>query len=124
MLTRLLVTVVLCAVSQGVSQAPPSAQPPPSGARGGRQAAPVPDDNTGFTAIFDGKTLNNWDGDPTFWRVENGTIVAESTPEKVVKQNTFLVWKGGKLADFELKLEFKLTETANSGVQYRSAMAP
>lgn len=119
MLARLF-AAVLCAIL-----APAAAQPPPGAPRAGRGAAPpAPDDNAGFTAIFDGQTLNNWDGDPTFWRVENGTLVAESTPEKVVKQNTFLVWKGGKLADFELKLEYKLTETANSGVQYRSAMAP
>ncbi len=109
MLTRLFVTTALCAVLLGLPHA--------------TSAAPVPDDNTGFAAIFDGKTLNHWDGDPAFWRVENGAIVAESTPEKVVKQNTFLIWQGGKIADFELKVEYKLTETANSGVQYRSVVA-
>lgn len=128
MLTRriALVTTALCAVSIGMPQAPPGAGQPGAGGRGGRPAvaAPAPDDNTGFAAIFDGKTLNNWDGDPAFWRVENGAIVAESTPEKVVKQNTFLVWRGGTIGDFELKLEHKLSEVANSGLQYRSAMAP
>ncbi|NWG12800.1 MAG: DUF1080 domain-containing protein [Acidobacteria bacterium] len=86
--------------------------------------APIPDDNAGFEAIFDGKALDNWDGDPTFWRAEDGTIVAESTPEKVVRSNTFLIWKGGIVRDFELKLEFKLSPTANSGIQYRSALMP
>ena len=128
-----IVTTALGAVSIGMPQVTPgTAQPPPgagqpaAGGRAGRSAlaAPAPDDNTGFEAIFDGKTLNNWDGDPDFWRAENGAIVAESTPEKVVKRNTFLVWRGGTLGDFELKLEYKLTEAANSGVQYRSAMAP
>lgn len=85
---------------------------------------PPPDDAAGFITIFDGKSLEGWEGDPRFWRVENGAIVGESTPEKVVERNTFLIWKGGNVADFELKLEFRLSENANSGLQYRSARAP
>jgi hypothetical protein len=81
------------------------------------------DDNTGFTSIFDGKTLNGWDGDTTFWRVENGEIIGESTPEKRVKENSFLIWRGDKPKDFELKLEFKMNGT-NSGIQYRSTELP
>jgi hypothetical protein len=86
--------------------------------------APVPDDNTGFTAIFDGKTLDHWDGEPGFWRVEDGAIVGQTTPEKQLKLNTFLIWRGGTTADFEFKAEFRVTETANSGVQYRSVALP
>lgn len=85
--------------------------------RGPRQ--PVPDDSAGFEAIFDGKSLDKWDGDSTFWRAEDGAIVGESTAEKVLKQNTFIIWRGGTTKDFELKLEFKMTG-GNSGVQYRS----
>jgi 3-keto-disaccharide hydrolase len=81
-----------------------------------------PDANNGFVEIFDGKSLNNWDGDPVFWRVENGVIVAESTPEKRVGMNTFLIWRGGTTRDFELKIEYRVTPTANSGVQYRSTV--
>jgi hypothetical protein len=44
--------------------------------------------------------FQDWDGDPKFWRVENGTIVGESTPDKVVKPNTFLIWRGGAPGDF------------------------
>ncbi len=84
----------------------------------------VPDDSAGFEALFDGKTLNNWDGEPGFWRAENGTIVGETTSERPLKQNTFLVWRGGTVRDFELKLEFRLTPSANSGVQYRSVILP
>ena len=79
-----------------------------------------PDDDTGFASIFDGKTLNGWDGDPRFWRVENGEIVGETSPTNVVKLNNFLIWRGGTLKDFELKLDFRITGT-NSGIQYRSA---
>jgi hypothetical protein len=76
------------------------------------------EDRTGFTSLFDG-TLTGWDGDPKFWRAENGTIVGETTKENPLKQNTFLIWRGGSPADFELKLDFKMNST-NSGVQYRS----
>jgi hypothetical protein len=83
----------------------------------------APDDHAGFTQIFDGKTLNGWDGDTTFWRVENGSIVGESTPQKTVKENTFLIWRGDTLRDFELQIDFRLGGT-NSGVQFRSTEMP
>ena len=105
-----------------------SGPPMTSGTQGPRPAsgvfpATVPDDTTGFVPIFDGKTLNGWDGDPRYWRVENGEIVGETTPANVVTQNNFLIWRGGALRDFELKLEFRMNGT-NSGIQYRSAEMP
>jgi len=74
----------------------------------------------GFVEIFDGKTLNGWEGDPAYWRVENGHIVGEITPSTLLKRNSFLIWRGGKPADFELTLEFKITAAGNSGINYRS----
>ena len=88
------------------------------------QKPAAPDDNAGFEAIFDGKTLTNWDGEPGYWRVENGTIIGETTPEKPLKVNTFLVWQGGMVKDFEFKAEFRLSPAANSGIQYRSVILP
>lgn len=88
------------------------------GRRSGRgEAAAVPE--TGFVQIFDGKTLDGWEGTDR-WKVENGTIVAQTTAENPLRQNTFLIWRGGKPADFELKLEYRITG-GNSGIQYRSA---
>jgi Domain of Unknown Function (DUF1080) len=81
------------------------------------------DDHTGFEVIFDGKTLKGWDGDSTYWRVENGEIIGESTAEKPLKANTFLIWRGGQPRDFELKLEYRINST-NSGIQYRSIELP
>lgn len=90
------------------------------GGGGGRGGAPIPFDNfTGFDKIFDGATLANWDGDPAFWRVEGGAIVGETTAEKPLSENTFLIYRGGEPDNFELKLEFRMNST-NSGVQYRS----
>ncbi|MEO8482494.1 MAG: DUF1080 domain-containing protein [Acidobacteriota bacterium] len=82
-----------------------------------------PDDTQGFRQIFDGNTLAGWDGDPTYWRAENGSIVGESTAQKRVAQNTFLIWRGERLRDFELKIDFRLNGT-NSGVQLRSVELP
>jgi len=99
------------------------------GGQGGPQArgplvAPLPyDDHGGFTRIFDGTTLKGWDGDPTFWRVEGGAIVGQSTPEKKVERNTFMIWRGGEPKDFELKVEYRMNST-NSGIQYRSVELP
>ena len=126
----LVIAAAFCAASVSLSQTP-AGQPPPGGqqgrggrgGRGGGRPAPVPDDMAGFESIFDGKTMNNWDGDPTYWRAEEGALVGESTPEKPVKQNTFVIWRGGTPKDFELKLEFRINST-NSGIQYRSVALP
>jgi hypothetical protein len=76
---------------------------------------------TGFTPLFDGKELGKWDGDKTFWRVEDGSIVGETSAEKqpADKKNTFLIFRGGEFADFELRFKYKV-EGFNSGIQYRS----
>jgi hypothetical protein len=81
---------------------------------------PSKTDDSGFVQIFDGKTLDGWEGDPVYWRVEGGHLVGEITPETIVKRNTFIIWKKGTPADFELKLEYRITENGNSGVNYRS----
>jgi Domain of Unknown Function (DUF1080) len=83
--------------------------------------APVPE--TDFKPIFDGKSLDGWDGDPKFWRFENGSLIGETTTENQPVQNTFLIWRKGKPGNFELKLEYKLTGF-NSGIQYRSIELP
>lgn len=73
----------------------------------------------GWVSIFDGKTLDKWDGNPDFWRVEDGTITGQTTADKPTKGNTFIIWRGGEVADFELTLDYKIVG-GNSGIQYRS----
>jgi len=80
-------------------------------------------DDEGFRPIFDGKTLEGWDGNPEFWGVQEGCIVGETTPENRTKGNTFIIWRGGQPGDFELKLEYRL-RNHNSGVQFRSWEEP
>jgi len=74
----------------------------------------------GFIRIFDGKTLKDWEGDPNYWRVENGNLTGEITADKLLKSNTFVIWRGGAPTDFELKLEYRISVDGNSGINYRS----
>ncbi len=143
-LTACLLFVATASFAQPPAAQPPAGQQPPAQGRGegrgdgrGGQApgqgrggggfrgpAQLPFDNhDGFTQIFDGTTLNGWDGDTAFWKVEGGAIVGQSTTENTVKENTFIIWRGGEPADFELKLEFRINST-NSGIQIRSVHLP
>jgi len=85
---------------------------------------PVRGDEPGFQPIFDGRTLSGWEGDPKYWRVEDGSLVGEITPATVVKSNTFIIWRGGRPKDFELKLDYRITPAGNSGINYRSETVP
>jgi len=77
--------------------------------------------------LFDGQTLNGWEGDPTLWHVKDGVITAGSADRKQPR-NEFLSTKES-YGDFELHLKFKLegdlkTGFVNSGVQFRSERHP
>jgi hypothetical protein len=86
--------------------------------------APIHGDEAGFTSIFDGKTLDGWEGDPKYWRVADGIMTGEITPETIIKSNTFIIWQGGAPEDFELKVDYRITAGGNSGINYRSAVIP
>jgi hypothetical protein len=75
----------------------------------------------GFKSLFNGEDLSEWDGNPKLWSVRDGTItgVTGSDADTKINHNTFLVWKGGDIADFELRLSYRI-EKGNSGIQYRS----
>ncbi|MBS1790944.1 MAG: DUF1080 domain-containing protein [Acidobacteria bacterium] len=125
------ISVALCAaillsLAVAAQQGPPpqggQGRPPGGGMRTGIDPMAA-DDHTGFTQIFDGKTLKGWDGNPDYWRTENDSIIGETTAEKPLKLNTFIIYRGGQPGDFELKLEYRINST-NSGVQYRSIELP
>ena len=85
---------------------------------------PLAGEEPGFTPMFDGKTLDGWEGDPKYWRVEDGCLVGEVTPQTLLKSNTFIIWRGGSPADFELKADYRITARGNSGINYRSGVVP
>jgi hypothetical protein len=81
-------------------------------------------DEPGFRSIFDGKSLEGWEGDPKYWRVADGVMIGEITPETIIRSNTFIIWRGGAPEDFELKVDYRITSGGNSGVNYRSVVVP
>jgi hypothetical protein len=116
MLTRSALTIavtasVLTAFAGGLSAG--------QGRAGGGFTQPDPiafDDHAGWVSIFDGQSLKDWDGNLDVWHLEGGAIVGTS-----MSGTTYLIWKGGEPANFELKAEMKLGGNGlNSGIQYRS----
>ena len=77
----------------------------------------------GWKLLWDGKTTNGWRGAklPTFptggWKIENGIL-------KVLNSNGAESTNGGdivtidKYKNFELSVDFKITDGANSGIKY------
>ena len=82
-------------------------------AKGKPKAITIPE--PGFKPIFNGKDLTGWEGEGKAWAVRDGAI--QSTGGQTKKN--WLIWRGGELRDFELRLSFKFTK-GNSGVQVRS----
>lgn len=124
-LTAVLLTCIASTVNTQQAQSsppPPATTAPPAGRGSSPFQPPEPldfSDHTGWTALFDGRTLNGWSGNPDVWRVEDGAITAVSTAERRIG-STHIIWTGGEPADFELKLEMKLEGDIHSGIAYRS----
>ena len=104
------------------------AGPPQKGAHGEKFVGmpkfhdPAPYDmgeHTGYRQIFDGKSFNGWDADPSIWRIEHGVMVGE-TLEGKPKGNNDIVYRGAKARDFDLKLQMKIEKGGGGGIQYRS----
>ncbi len=77
---------------------------------------------SGEKKLFNGQSLDGWNGLPALWSVKDGAITGTTTAENPIKGNTFLVWQGGDVSDFELTFKYKIVG-GNSGVQYRSKVA-
>jgi len=73
----------------------------------------------GFKSLFNGKDLTGWEGNPDLWSVKDGTITGVTKADPKLGHNTFLVYTGGKVDDFELRLSYRIVN-GNSGIQYRS----
>lgn len=73
--------------------------------------------------LFDGKSLEGWEGDPAWFRVEDGAVVA-GTLAKPIPQNEFLCTTR-EYGDFELRLKVRLDDgKGNGGIQFRSQRVP
>ncbi|MCX5654275.1 MAG: DUF1080 domain-containing protein, partial [Planctomycetota bacterium] len=81
----------------------------------------------GLKSLFDGKTLDGWKAaDMNYWSVEDGAITGRITKEHQLKQNLYLIWQGGELGDFEIKMKHRLSgsQGINGGFQFRSKELP
>src|SRR6476619_2635380 len=114
--------VVVATAAIGRAQQPPAAPtgPPASGRLAFTEPSPMDfNDHQGYVSLFDGVSLKGWDGNPKFWRAENGAIVGESTPTNP-SGNNYIVYRDLVAKDFTLKFEIKVEGNGGSGIQYRS----
>lgn len=86
------------------------------------RAAPEPRAPEGFTALFNGRDLTGWDGGAKYWSVEDGSLTG--TADGKLDHNRFIVWRGGTVKNFELRIKVRLSPGGNSGLQYRSVERP
>ena len=77
----------------------------------------------GFLHLFNGRDLTGWAGDPNFWSVKDGIIVAQVSSAIPVKNHSYLIWQGPKVKDFELRLKLR-SSVGNSGIDYRAEHVP
>lgn len=73
--------------------------------------------------LFNGKDLTGWEGNPKSWSVKDGTIVGVTTDDEPLPYNQFLIWRAGKVKNFELTAKIRQAGN-NSGLQYRSQERP
>jgi hypothetical protein len=81
--------------------------------------ASAADVEEGFVSMFDGKTLDGWDGNPDLWSVRDGVITGQTTKEKPTKGNTFLIYRKAEPGNFEIRIKYRMVG-GNSGLQFRS----
>jgi hypothetical protein len=88
--------------------------------RSAYSAEPAPPE--GFRAIFNGRDLTGWEGSPEYWSVKDGCLTGVT--DGTLRYNRFIIWRGGTLKNFELRLQVKVTAGGNSGINYRSTHRP
>jgi hypothetical protein len=81
------------------------------------------DDEPAFERLFDGESLEGWEGNRDWFRVEQGAIVGGHL-DREIPRNEFLSTRK-EYGDFELRIKVKLIgEATNAGVQLRSRRIP
>ncbi|WP_406696042.1 DUF1080 domain-containing protein [Singulisphaera sp. Ch08] len=86
------------------------------------EAAATPTPPEGFQAIFNGRDLTGWDGNPAYWSAEDGCLTGKA--DGTLKFNRFITWRGGTVKNFELRVKVKVSPNGNSGLQYRGTERP
>ena len=111
--------VLSLALLVGSATAQQKKDPPP------KKEAPVVKPREGKSEtikLFDGKTLDGWEGYSDLWSVKDGVIVAKNT--QPLKYSTYLLTRG-KYTDFRLTFSAKLVESEmHSGVAFWGEVWP
>jgi hypothetical protein len=76
----------------------------------------------GAVQVFDGLSLNGWEGDTALWRVVDGAIVG-GTLKTPVTESAYLCTRA-EFDNFELRVSARLTGGPNAGVHFRSQRVP
>lgn len=76
----------------------------------------------GFNAIFNGRDLTGWEGSAKYWSVEDGCLTGKA--DGTLRYNRFIIWRGGTVKNFELRIQVKVSPGGNSGLQYRGTERP
>ena len=83
------------------------------------------DPEEGFTPMFNGHDLTGWEGEPGYWSVEDGAITGQTTVGKPLNHPSYLFWRGGKPANFEIRATYRFSGAfGNSGINFRSQELP
>lgn len=88
----------------------------------GSSLAQEPKPPEGFQAVFNGKDLTGWETSGDYWSVKDGCLTGVT--DGSLKYNRFIIWRGGTLKNFELRVQVKVTAGGNSGLNYRSKHRP
>ena len=79
----------------------------------------------GFTPIFNSKDLTGWEGKPGYWSVEDGCLTGTTSADNPLTKSTYIFWRGGKLANFELRATYRFVGSfGNSGINFRTQELP
>ena len=76
----------------------------------------------GFALLSAGRRLNGWAGNPKLWSIDDGIITGVA--DGSLKMNRFLTWKGSTIRNFDLRVQVKVSDGGNSGLQYRGTSRP
>ncbi|MFL2938045.1 MAG: sulfatase-like hydrolase/transferase [Opitutales bacterium] len=77
----------------------------------------------GFSDLIPaGNRIRSWSGDPAIWSQKDGVLTARTDGKQTMNQ--FLTWKVATVRNFDLRVKIKVSEGANSGIQYRSVHRP
>jgi hypothetical protein len=115
-------TLLAALLAAGLAGAQDKKDPPKKDAKKQAPVVPPREGKSETIKLFDGKTLDGWNGYTDLWTVKDGLIVAKNT--KPLKYSTYLLTKG-KYTDFRLTFSAKLVESEmHSGVAFWGEVWP